>query len=123
MRRFFWLFSFDACHSHAVSPVTIRPAPRFRRPRIGFSHRLGYNWPDFAVEIRSPSDNPKDIRAKIDEYLHLGVQAVWDVDPATRRVIVHRPGCEPHTFSVDDILTAPGLLPNFALRVGEIFAG
>ena len=77
--------------------------------------------PDLAIEIRSPEDRPEAIRAKIAEYLRLGVQVVWDVDPKSKQVIVHRAGNESRAHSEDDTLTAPGLLPEFELRVGEVF--
>ena len=33
--------------------------------------------PDFVVELRSPSDNLKDLQAKMDEYLANGAQLGW----------------------------------------------
>jgi Uma2 family endonuclease len=78
--------------------------------------------PDLAVEVRSPDDRPKEIQAKIDDYLRLGVQVVWDVDPETTKVIVHKAGSEPQRYSADETLTVPELLPGFKLLVAEIFA-
>ncbi len=78
--------------------------------------------PDLAIEIRSPDDRLMSIEAKIEDYLRLGVQVVWDVNPATETVIVHRPSSEPQTVSTEDVLTEPGLLPDFSLPVREIFA-
>ncbi len=78
--------------------------------------------PDLAIEIRSPNDTLKDIQAKIDDYLRLGVQVVWDIDGAHKTVIVHRADHEPQIHSVADTLTAPELLPGFDLPVGDIFS-
>ena len=77
--------------------------------------------PDLAVEIRSPTDRSGAIAAKIAEYLRLGVQVVWDVDPAVRTVTVHRPDTEPQVFGQEDTLTEPALLPGFAILVGQLF--
>ena len=78
--------------------------------------------PDLAIEIRSPNDKQKDIHAKIDDYLRLGVQVVWDVDPAAKTVIIHRADQDPKAYSADGTLSEPDLLPNLSLPVAEIFA-
>src|SRR5579864_7552285 len=48
--------------------------------------------PDLAVEVLSPSDRPAEVRAKVAEYLRLGVRCVWVFDLGARRVQVHTPG-------------------------------
>lgn len=77
--------------------------------------------PDLAVEIRSPDDRPRNVRAKIDDYLRLGVKVVWEVDLLARNVTVYRPRCEPEIHSADGTLTAPEILPGLELPVSEIF--
>ena len=42
--------------------------------------------PVLAVEILSPSDRHEDTRDKINEYLQVGVQLVWEVDPDFKTV-------------------------------------
>lgn len=78
--------------------------------------------PDLAVEIRSPDDRPNAVAEKIADYLRLGVQVVWDVNPETRSITVHRAGSEPAVFACDDTVTEPVLLPGFALAVEKAFA-
>lgn len=48
--------------------------------------------PDFAVEIRSPSDSLTMTRAKMDEYIANGARLGWLIDAPGRRVYVYRPG-------------------------------
>ena len=77
--------------------------------------------PDLAVEIRSPDDRPKEIEGKIRNYLAAGSLVVWDVDPATKTVTVHRSDVEPRVFGEDDTLTEETLLPGFSLAVKDVF--
>jgi len=59
--------------------------------------------PDLAVEVLSPSDDPRDIRLKIANYLTAGVM-VWVVDPEQKRVEVYVPGHTAKTVYLDGSL-------------------
>lgn len=48
--------------------------------------------PDFVVEIRSPTDRPRHLRLKMDEYVASGTLLGWLIDPRARTVEVYRPG-------------------------------
>ncbi|MHB1562045.1 MAG: Uma2 family endonuclease, partial [Isosphaeraceae bacterium] len=37
--------------------------------------------PDFVVELRSPSDSPSKLQAKMEEYIAQGVRLGWLIDP------------------------------------------
>ena len=77
--------------------------------------------PDLIVEVRSPSDRPGAIRAKLEEYLALGVMMVWIVDPERRTLTLHRPGQpESSTFGEADVLEGLPELPGFRCDVGEM---
>jgi len=76
--------------------------------------------PDLAIEIISPEDNVDDVWDKVDEYLAQGTRLVWLVIPKKREVLI----CTTtNKQSVRDVLTAPDLLPGFALPVSKIFEG
>ena len=77
--------------------------------------------PVLAVEILSPSDKVEDIRNKVVEYLDVGVQVVWVVDPYFRTVQVHRSGKSPETFNSEQTLTEPEVLVGFEVSVLELF--
>jgi Uma2 family endonuclease len=51
----------------------------------------------------------------------MGVQVVWDVDPEKRTVVVHQSESEPRTYSENDTLTEPILLPGFEMPVKSMF--
>ncbi|MDQ3936046.1 MAG: Uma2 family endonuclease [Actinomycetota bacterium] len=87
-----------------------------------------YPMPDLAVEVRSPSTWRYDIGAKKSGYERAGLRELWLVDVAASEVIVFRRSA-PDTPAFDvalelageDVLASP-LLPDFALRLSELFA-
>jgi len=87
-------------------------------PPIGFLNIA----PELVVEIISPTDRWQDIRQKINEYLAIGVQQVWVVEPENRSVLVYRSATEIHTLLESDVLVGDGPLEGFSLPVATIFA-
>jgi Uma2 family endonuclease len=77
--------------------------------------------PDLAVEVLSPDDRSSDVNAKVHEWLHAGTSQVWVIDPQTKSVMVYRSAREVAALTEADTLSAPDLLPGFALPVVEIF--
>jgi len=77
--------------------------------------------PDIAVEVVSPSETRPEVARKVARYLDAGTLFVWCIYQDTESVVVHRPGREPVTLGVDDVLDGGDLLPGFALPVREIF--
>jgi len=77
--------------------------------------------PDLAVEVLSPSDRPKFVSRKIEEFLENGVPIVWLVNPEAKTVTEYRPASEPKVFSSDDTIYAVPVLPGFSCRVARFF--
>jgi Uma2 family endonuclease len=77
--------------------------------------------PDLAVEIKSPDDSNKDMRAAADFYIANGCKLVWLVFPDKKMVEVHRPNADYETFLSDETLSGGELLPDFSMTVAEIF--
>jgi Uma2 family endonuclease len=103
-----------------------------REPDVAFIHRDRIGpagvpdgfWPgppDLAVEINSPGDRPSEIKAKVAEYLSLGVRLVWVVDPKKRTVTVHRPSAAAVTLGAGDTLDAGDVIPGFTCAVSRVF--
>lgn len=46
--------------------------------------------PDLAVEILSPSNRPREMRAKVAAYLAAGTRLVWVIDPGRWKASIHR---------------------------------
>ncbi len=82
---------------------------------------FGRTFPDFAIELRSPSDSLAIAQAKMAEYLENGSRLGWLLDPQNRRVYVYRPSQpvdiqeEPATVSGDPVL------PGFVLDLATIW--
>ena len=70
---------------------------RGRVPKDGIPKSFWPFAPDLAVEVPSPNDRFSDVHLKIAEYFAAGTRLVWIVEPATRRVHVHR---SPHDVQV-----------------------
>jgi Uma2 family endonuclease len=77
--------------------------------------------PDLAVEVISPSDEPRDITDKVVNYLAAGT-VVWIVYPDKQQVKVCEPGQPTRTLNFGDILDGGKVLPGFHLALSDIFA-
>jgi Uma2 family endonuclease len=77
--------------------------------------------PDLAVEVNSPEDTKRNISEKINTWLAHGTQVVWEADPRTMTVVVHRVGDPPQRLAQSDALEGGSLLPGFVLPLSKIF--
>ena len=77
--------------------------------------------PDLAIEIVSPTDRPSAIRAKVTQYLDLGVRMVWVVDPEAQTVGVHLPATSAVLLHAADTLGGGDVVPGFSCGVTAIF--
>jgi Uma2 family endonuclease len=78
--------------------------------------------PDLAVEVQSPDDRRKDLRAKIKEYLFYSVPLIWLADPETRTVTVYRGSMRGTELDESDALDGGEVLPGFSCQVADLFA-
>jgi len=98
---------------------------RERLPALSLEPRFLELPPDLAVEVLSPTDRPAAVRAKVADYLRLGVRAVWVVDPARRTVRIHSRGARQARellLAENDTLDGGEVVPGFHCRVAELFA-
>jgi Uma2 family endonuclease len=79
--------------------------------------------PELVVEVLSPDDRMSRVRDKLRDYFSAGVQVVWVVDPALRRVLVHRSPTDVTILDEGQILSDEELLPGFSVPVAELFPG
>jgi Uma2 family endonuclease len=109
-------------------------AARLRKPDVSFIRhdRLpdqhvprGYPRlaPDLAVEVVSPNDLAEEVAARVVDYLRANVPLLWVVYPSVRFVQVFRPGGSASYLTAADEITGEDVLPGFACRVEEFFAG
>lgn len=79
--------------------------------------------PNLCVEVLSPFDRWAEVLSKVAEYLDLGVDEVWIVDPAGRWVERHRPDEISKRFAKNEELTDSPALPGFTTPVAAFFVG
>jgi len=77
--------------------------------------------PDLAVEVRSPSETPVSLHAKVADYLAAGTRLVWIVDPERESVTVYRSLLSPRVLTRDHDLDGEDVVPGFRAAVAEIF--
>ncbi len=76
--------------------------------------------PDLAVEVKSPDDGLKEMRAKARYYLAHGTRLVWLVVPEQRFVEVYTPDTERIAFE-GETLDGGDVLSGFQMAVAEVF--
>lgn len=78
--------------------------------------------PDLAVEVLSPGDRRKDVRAKIRDYLFYAVRIVWLVDPEAHTVTVYAGTLRGTELDESDTLDGGDVLTGFSCKVADLFA-
>lgn len=78
--------------------------------------------PDFAVELRSASDDLNTVRAKMQEYLENGMQLGWLLDPYNQQVEIYRTGQSVEVLNSPTELSGETVLPGFVLQLDGILS-
>ena len=76
--------------------------------------------PDFVVEIRSPRDRMKRLKAKMQEYIDNGARLGWLLDTIRNKAYIYRPGEPVQEIDKPEILTGDPVLPGFRFDFREI---
>jgi len=79
-------------------------------------------WPDFVVEIRSPSDRLATLQQRMRELIRNGAQLGWLIDPPRRAVQVYRPEEPVRTLVGQSTISADPVLPWFVLDLRSILS-
>jgi Uma2 family endonuclease len=77
--------------------------------------------PDFAAEVRSPTDPWGHTVARIAMWLAHGARLAWAIDPVERVVAVMRPGQAARLVRPGATLNLAPVLPRFRLHVASLF--
>jgi Uma2 family endonuclease len=77
--------------------------------------------PDFAIELRSPTDGLDDLKDKMRTYIQAGVQLAWLIDPSSRTVYEYRPSTLPREYRDPPTMNADAVLPGFVLDLAEVW--
>lgn len=77
--------------------------------------------PLLAVEVKSPTDEEKDIARKLAMYLDAGVPEIWWLRPEGATVSRHWPNRDLLLHGPGDVIEGVEPLPGFAIAVDHIF--
>lgn len=77
--------------------------------------------PDFVVEVVSPSDRRRDVRAKVAAWLRYGTRIVWVLNPPSRTAEVWRVGHPVELRRSEEEIDAEPVLPGFRCFVRDLF--
>ena len=76
--------------------------------------------PDAILEVRSPSDRPREVREKMERWMQAGVRIGWEYDPSTKTMTVHRPGLECVTVGLDGVVSGEDVIPGFEMSLRDM---
>jgi Uma2 family endonuclease len=76
--------------------------------------------PDMLVEVLSPGNTWKKIRAKLQEYFAKGVRLVWVISPEDRTLTIYRTADEGRVLHETASVTGEDVLPGFTCRVSDL---
>jgi Uma2 family endonuclease len=77
--------------------------------------------PDFAVELRSPTDSVDELKDKMRTYIQAGVQLAWLIDPISRTVYEYRSSALPREYRDPRTMSAEPVLAGFVLDLAEVW--
>ncbi len=77
--------------------------------------------PDFVIELRSKTDNFKELQAKMQEYLDSGLRLGWWIDRKLHIVEIYRQGVEVEVLQSPATISGEDVLPGFVLDLKGIF--
>jgi Uma2 family endonuclease len=73
--------------------------------------------PDFAIELRSRTDDLPTLQEKMQEYLNSGVRLGWLFNPQDQQVEIYRQGKAKEVKYLPAQLSGEEVLPGFSLQV------
>ena len=118
------VFAAETGFKLASNPDTVRaPDVAFvRRERLPDPLPAGFPAlaPDLVVEVLSPDDRPREVLAKIAEWLTAGARLVWIVDPEQRLARVYRDNRSAAIVSAGDTLDGEDVLPGFTCLLASV---
>ncbi len=78
--------------------------------------------PDFAIELRSKSDNMQPLRQKMQEYIDNGLRLGWLIDTKNKKVEIYRANQPVEVLDNPTNLSGEDVLPGFVLDLQVVFS-
>ena len=77
--------------------------------------------PDFAIELKSPSDRLPVLKKKMEEYVENGMKLGWLIAPEQKTVYIYRPHIPVEVIENPNIVSADPVLPGFVLDLRDLW--
>ena len=77
--------------------------------------------PDFMIELRAPTDNLKELKAKMAEYIENGARLGWLINPKEKEIYIYRANGEIEILQNPQAISGESVLENFELDLTEIW--
>jgi Uma2 family endonuclease len=105
-----------------IDPATVRLADVafVRKERLPLIDDRWLLEPDLAIEVFSPSNQPRYMAQKLNHYLSVGTRLVWYIDPRNRRIDVYRADGSKTILLLSDTLSGEDVIEGFSCGVWEI---
>jgi Uma2 family endonuclease len=75
-----------------------------------------------AIEVISPTNDYENVQEKITGYFTFGVQQAWIISPETKTLTSYHTRKNVTILGEEDELISEDILPNFRLKLSEIFS-
>ncbi len=92
-----------------------------RVPRGGEPDSFAEIPPNLAVEVLGKGQGWKKMTEKVAEYLRLGADRAWIIDPRNQTLHVFHPEHPPIAYRQADVISDDAILPGFSCNVSEFF--
>ena len=76
--------------------------------------------PDFIIELRSPSDELKYVKEKMDVWIRNGCRLAWFIDPIEKKALVYKPGKPVSEYNFTETLNGEDVLPGFTIVLSKL---
>ncbi|MCC7293711.1 MAG: Uma2 family endonuclease [Phycisphaerales bacterium] len=106
----------DTVRGADVAYISFARMPKQINP-VGFCKQP----PELVVEVLGEGQGWPEVLEKVAQYLHMGVDRVWVLDPGTQQLNVFRKDAPPVVYSSEPWIEDAEILPDFRVRVSEFF--
>ena len=83
--------------------------------------RFWHLCPEFVVELRSPHDRLRIVRAKMNEWIASGAELAWLIDPEAQTVEIHRPNMPVEVIANATQIVAGAPVEGFTLELSRVW--
>jgi Uma2 family endonuclease len=77
--------------------------------------------PDFLIEILSRSDSPRELDAKMEQWIANGARLAWRIDPYAKTVAIYAPNAPRVLLDQPETVEGTGPIAGFKLKMKRVW--